>query len=63
MTEEQFKINDLVEVPMWVTTMRRDWIIMDIVSNSGEAIIKHLFRNEQTVIELSKLKYQTKEDK
>lgn len=40
---KEFKVNDLVEVPMWTKAMRRDWIIIDIVSNGGGAIIRNIF--------------------
>jgi len=59
---EKFKEHDLVEVPMFNKDIRRDWIIVDFASNKQEAIIRSLFRNEQTVIEVSKLKLQKKED-
>lgn len=56
-------MNDLVEVTMWKGSIRRDWIIIDIVSNGGEAILHHIGKPAQTTIELSKLKHQEKEAK
>jgi len=62
-TKIKFKVNDLVEVVEWNDDIKRDWIIVDFASNGGEAIIRHIIRDEQTVIELSKLKLQMRSER
>jgi len=59
---EKFKVNDLVEVPMWKGSIGRDWIIIGMASDGGEAILRHIGKGEQTIVEISKLRHQKKEE-
>lgn len=63
--ERGFKVNDLVEVTMWESDyFRKNWIIIGLASDGGEAIVRHLTgKKEQTIVELSKLKHQKREVK
>jgi len=63
MTEktEKFKINDLVEVPIWKGDQSRNWIIIDFASNGSEAVISNIFSKARSIILLSKLKLQQAE--
>jgi len=60
--DTKLKINDLVEVIGWDDNIRRDWIVVDLASNGGTAIIMNIFSREQTTILVSKLKHQNKDE-
>ena len=58
----EFKINDLVEITKWPQNQRRDWIIVDFASNGAEAIVRNIFSKARSIVMLSDLKYQKKEE-
>ena len=71
MMAAKFKVNDLVEIINLnlmnnvdsKIDINKNWIIVGIASNGGEAIILHLFQKLQTTIKVEDLKHQKKEDK
>lgn len=62
MENVKFKIHDLVEMTKWKGDQRRDWIIVDFASNGGEAIIRNIFTKARSIVMLSDLSHQKKEE-
>ena len=58
----EFKINDLVEITKWPRNQRRDWVIVDFASNGTEAIVRNIFSKTRSIVMLSSLKHQKKEE-
>ena len=59
--ETKFKINDLVEVTIWEKDEDRlNWIITGFASNGAEAVLRHIFTRNQTIIMLTDLRHQRK---